>query len=130
MVYLCIIPGTVSGGADLVRDVDTAFAGESLSVLRIEASEFSGYALQAVADGPAVGGGPCGGHHALDPVAARWCGTLTRLNVTTARRYAACDLTTCDGLSDRCAHHSHAHDHHKCNLKASHFFPQRVKENA
>ena len=80
------IPGAVGGGADLVRDADTAFSRERLGVLRVKLSaELSSSVLQAVADGLAVSGSGCGVQQILNSATAHLRRTLTSLNVAQAR---------------------------------------------
>lgn len=51
------VRGAVGGGADLVRDVDAAFARERGGVGDHGGGGGAGHIFQAVADGLAVGGG-------------------------------------------------------------------------
>lgn len=122
MKLYIFLRSAVGGGADLVGDGDSAFAGERGGVVGFEAGDLAGGRLEAVARRLAVGGGLGGGIEALHSVAASRRRRSSVLEVTDAidqaiRHLPARDSCMCHG----CTHHNHAeHCSQKCNLEASH----------
>lgn len=104
------LPAAVGGGADLVRDVDAAFARERRRKAEVEALDAAGGGLHAPAGGLAVGGGPGGAVERPDAVAASRGDCPAAPQVPEARGHAACHLATGDDrLGERCGHHEANH---------------------
>lgn len=117
------IPGTVDGGTDLIGNANVAFAGERLSISKVDSLGSSSSRLQAVASGAAVHGGPRRIRNAPNSVAASRRNRAAALEIAHAGYETARDLPARDGMYGvRCAcHQSHAHKNHACQLGVSHF---------
>ncbi|PON51605.1 hypothetical protein PanWU01x14_215420, partial [Parasponia andersonii] len=88
----------VGGGADLVRNVGTAFGREGSGKSGVDSRDLTGCVLQALAGVLAVHGGLGQGDQGLDSIAAGGCWGSASLEVPQAWRQRALDLTTGQGF--------------------------------
>nr|ACJ83985.1 unknown [Medicago truncatula]AFK38219.1 unknown [Medicago truncatula] len=112
---------TVGRGTDLVWNVNTTFARETSSYVRIQTRNSTSSTFQAVASSLTVRRGSGGTVKSLDSTTAccRWTRTTFKISNAWSKRTSYC--STCDcSFSHRCNNDAH-HQKNTCYLHACHY---------